>query len=192
MSGDADEVARCRAGDLDAYSALVARYTVLAHRTAVLFGAGDDAEDVVQEAFVKAYRNLHRFRLDGEFRPWLLRIVVNETKNLHRSRRRRDGMVLRLGAVTVRDLDLSGPEPEPHAVSRERDAELLAAVRKLPEKDQRVLACRYFLDLGEAETAQLLGWPRGSVKSRTARALARLRLALTGARDSSREEVAGG
>jgi RNA polymerase sigma factor (sigma-70 family) len=192
VSGDADEVARCRAGDLDAYSALVARYTVLAHRTAVLFGAGDEAEDVVQEAFVKAYRNLHRFRLDGEFRPWLLRIVVNETKNLHRSRRRRDGMVLRLGAVSARELTGSGPEPEPEAVVRERDAELLTAVRKLPGKDQQVLACRYFLDLSEAETSQLLGWPRGSVKSRTARALGRLRTALSERPDACREEVAGG
>jgi RNA polymerase sigma factor (sigma-70 family) len=192
VSGDADEVARCRAGDLDAYSALVARYTVLAHRTAVLFGAGDEAEDVVQEAFVKAYRHLHRFRLDGEFRPWLLRIVVNETKNLHRSRRRRDGMVLRLGAVSARELTGSGPEPEPEAVVRERDAELLTAVRKLPGKDQQVLACRYFLDLGEAETAQLLGWPRGSVKSRTARALGRLRTALSERADACREEVTGG
>jgi RNA polymerase sigma factor (sigma-70 family) len=141
----------------------------------------------VQEAFVKAYRNLHRFRAGCEFRPWLLRIVVNETKNLHRSRRRRDGMVLRLGAVTAA-VNGGSPEPEPLAVERERDAELLAAVRALPEKDQRVLTCRYFLDLSEAETARVLGWPRGSVKSRTARALARLR----GALSACREEVAGG
>lgn len=190
MSGEAEEISRCQSGDLDAYAALVARHTVLAHRTAVLFGAGDDAEDVVQDAFVKAYRNLHRFRTGEQFRPWLLRIVVNETKNLHRSRRRRDGMVLRLGALTARDpaADGGGPEPEPLAVLRERDAELLAAVRALPEKDQRVLTCRYLLDLSEAETARVLGWPRGSVKSRTARALARLRVTL----GACREEVAGG
>ena len=65
------------------------RYTPIAHRTAVLLGAGADADDVVQEAFVKAYRALGSLRDGAPFRPWLLRIVANETKNLHRSTGRR-------------------------------------------------------------------------------------------------------
>ena len=68
---------------------LVARYTLRAHRAAFLLGAGEEADDVVQEAFVKAFRHLSEFRADEAFGPWLLRIVVNETKNLARSRRRR-------------------------------------------------------------------------------------------------------
>ena len=95
---DAEAVARARAGDLDAYEVLVARYTALAHRTAVLFGAGDDAEDVVQEAFVKGYRRLRQIRGDAPFRAWLLAIVTNEARNLLRSRRRRAGLALRLAA----------------------------------------------------------------------------------------------
>lgn len=79
-------VIRARAGDLEAYNLLVARHTASAYRTAVLLGAGSDSEDVIQEAFVKAYRKLSRFRGDASFRSWLLTIVANETRNLHRSR----------------------------------------------------------------------------------------------------------
>jgi len=64
-------VTRARAGDLEAYNLLVARHTASAYRTAVLLGAGSDSEDVIQEAFVKAYRKLSRFRGDSSFRSWL-------------------------------------------------------------------------------------------------------------------------
>ncbi len=174
---EAQAVARARTGDLDAYEVLVARYTALAHRTAVLLGAGDDADDVVQEAFVKAYHRLRLFRGDSPFRPWLLAIVANETRNLHRSRRRRDGLVLR--AAARREPAETGPDlPAEAAVAAERRAALLDAVRALGERDREVVTCRYLLDLSEAETAQTLGWPLGTVKSRTARALARLRARL--------------
>jgi RNA polymerase sigma-70 factor (ECF subfamily) len=174
---DAEIVARARAGDLDAYEVLVARHTAFAHRTAVLLGAGDDAEDAVQEAFVKAFRRLRLYRGDSPFRSWLLAIVANETRNLHRSRRRRDGLVLRAAA-------LEDPRPElpdlpgDAALAAERRAALLDAVRRLDERDREVVVCRYLLDLSEAETAQTLGWPRGTVKSRTARALVKLRARL--------------
>lgn len=88
-------------GDLDAYEVLVARYTAVAHRTAYLLGAGDAAEDVVQEAFVKAYRGLGRFRVGEPFRPWLLRIVVNETRNLRRSGSRRAAAAAAAAAAAV-------------------------------------------------------------------------------------------
>src|SRR6266581_8623984 len=93
---DAQAVALSRGGDLDAYAVLVARYTVRAHRAAFLLGAGEESDDVVQEAFVKAFRHLSRFRMGEPFGPWLLRIVANETKNVARSRRRRAALALRL------------------------------------------------------------------------------------------------
>ena len=83
---DAEILARVRGGDRDAYAELVRRHAPVAMRTAALLGAGGDAEDVVQEAFVKAYAALDRFRPGAPFRPWLLRIVANETRNLHRVR----------------------------------------------------------------------------------------------------------
>ncbi|MDX3189825.1 sigma-70 family RNA polymerase sigma factor [Streptomyces sp. MN03-5084-2B] len=165
---DDEVVARIRGGDPASYGTLVDRYTALAHRTAYLLGAGHEAEDVVQEAFVKAFRALPSFRGGASFRAWLLRIVANETHNLVRSRRRRTATELRAASLEpVRDGD--------PAVRAMPDTALLAAVRALPEKNRAVVICRYFLDLTEGETAEVLGCPRGSVKSRAHRAFARLR-----------------
>ncbi|WP_219508774.1 RNA polymerase sigma factor [Nonomuraea ceibae] len=169
---DDEAIARSLRGDLTAYEALVARYSALAHRTAALLGARDEAEDVVQEAFVKAYRHLPSFRPGSPFRPWLLRIVANETHNLTRARGRRSELSVRLAATA--DV-VSGDDPEGAAVATDRRARLLDAVRALPERERRAVVCRYFLQLSEAETAQVLGWPIGTVKSRTHRGLARLR-----------------
>jgi len=173
QTADDEAVARARAGDRDAYALLVARYGALAHRTAYLLGAGSDAEDVVQEAFVKGYRALGSFREGAAFRPWLLRIVANETSNLHRSARRRRSLELRLA-----EPDVDPVEPEHAAVTADACAVVLAAVNAMPYRDRQVLTCRYFLDLSEAETAQVLSWPRGSVKSRLSRAIDKLRRAL--------------
>ncbi|MEV4080299.1 RNA polymerase sigma factor [Nonomuraea fuscirosea] len=169
---DDEAVTRSLDGDLAAYEVLVARYSALAHRTAAMLGAGDEAEDVVQEAFVKAFRHLPGFRRDAPFRPWLLRIVANETHNLTRSRGRRSDLALRLavGADPV-----APDDPEGAAVAGDRRSRLLAAVRRLPERERQAVVCRYFLQLSEAETAQVLDWPVGTVKSSTHRGLARLR-----------------
>jgi len=174
---DATAVARARAGDLDAYEVLVAHYTAAAHRAAVLLGAGADADDVVQEALVKAYRRLSRYRGESGFRPWLLAIVANETRNLHRSRSRREGLALRAGR---REMPALAPDPAETAEANERRQRLVEQLQRLADKDREVLVCRYLLDLSEAETALTLGLPKGTVKSRTARALARLRENLSG------------
>ena len=170
---DAAAVARARTGDLDAYEVLVARYTAPAHRAAVLLGAGPDADDVVQEAMVKAYRQISRFRGDAGFRPWLLAIVANETRNLHRSRRRRDGLVLR--AAAREDPHPSGGDPADTAMAIERRQRLIEQLKLLDPRDREVLVCRFLLDLSEAETAVTLGLPKGTVKSRASRALTKLR-----------------
>src|SRR3954470_19889066 len=170
---DATAVARARAGDLDAYEVLVAHYTAAAHRAAVLLGAGADADDVVQEALVKAYRQLSRYRGESGFRPWLLAIVANETRNLHRSRRRRDGLVLRAAAREVPEP--TSPDPAESVLTVERRRQLVDQLNSLDQRDREVLVCRFLLDLSEAETALTLGLPKGTVKSRTSRALQRLR-----------------
>ena len=170
--GDGEVLARVRGGESAAYGELVGRYALVAKRTAVFLGAGADADDVVQEAFVKAYKGLGGFREGAAFRPWLLRIVANETRNAVRARGRR-----------ARREELAAPldvvlDPADAAVSLERRTELLNAVRTLPEPMRLVVTCRYLLDLDEQETAVVLGWPRGTVKSRLHRALGRLRDAL--------------
>ncbi|HMG30647.1 MAG TPA: sigma-70 family RNA polymerase sigma factor [Jiangellaceae bacterium] len=173
-----------RAGDREAYAVLVRRYGAQAHRAARLFGADADAEDVVQLAFVKAYQALPRFRDGAAFRPWLLRIVANEARNAARAARRRDAATQRLAAL---DHTRPSGDPATNTLSTERRAALVAALRELPDAQQRVVVCRYLLDLDEAETAAVLGWRRGTVKSRLHRALAALRSRLSDVEPAVRE-----
>jgi RNA polymerase sigma factor (sigma-70 family) len=172
-----DDVAlaeRARGGDERAFEELVRMHQGIAFRTAYLLtGSAADAEDAAQAGFVKAWRALPRFRSGAPFRPWLLRIVANEAHNRRRSAGRIEALRLRAGAA-----DPPGdaaPSPEGAVLSGERREELLAAVNRLGERDREVLACRYFLELSEDETATVLDVRRGTVKSRTARALERLR-----------------
>lgn len=166
-------VARAKRGDATAYEELVRMHQGIAFRVA-LVAAGDrgDAEDAVQDGFVKAYRALRRFRDGAPFRPWLLRIVANEARNRRRSAGRRAGLALR--AVTAASGD-AAPSPEAAALAYERRAELLEGLARLDERDREVLVHRFVLELGEDETAAALGVRRGTVKSRTSRALERLR-----------------
>jgi RNA polymerase sigma factor (sigma-70 family) len=177
---DADVLARVREGDRDAYAELVRCHAPLALRTATMLGAGPDAEDVVQEAFVKAYGALGRFRDGAPFRPWLLQIVANETKNLHRSAGRRVARERSAWKATEPLLLAeAADDPAAAAISAERRAELVRGIAQLSEPHRRVVICRYLLDLDEAETATLLGWPRGTVKSRLHRGLGQLSEVLT-------------
>ena len=132
-----------------------------------------EAEDVAQEAFLKAHRALWRFRPGAPFRPWLLRIVGNESINRRRSAARRERLALR--AAGERSSGGATPSPEAATLARERHEALLAALEELPEDQRLVVVCRYFLELSEAETATALGCRRGTVKSRLSRALDRLR-----------------
>jgi RNA polymerase sigma-70 factor (ECF subfamily) len=171
---DAELIARAKQGDVRAYEALVGRYREVAFRTAYLIARGSaDAEDATQEAFVKAYYALGRFRPDAGFRPWLLRIVANEARNRVRSARRREALSLRL--ADDRPSGASAQAPEAAAISSERARTLLAALAELPERDRLVVSCRYLLELTEAETAAALGMRPGTVKSRLSRALEKLR-----------------
>ena len=146
----------------------------IAFRTAYLIaGSAEDAEDAAQEGFVKAYRALGRFRRGAPFRPWLLQIVANEARNRRRSAGRRANLALRVaGEEPSGD---AAPSPEAAIVASEERRSLLAAVERLREEERLVIACRFFLDLSEEETAAALGCRRGTVKSRQSRALARLR-----------------
>ena len=152
------------------------RYQDVALRTAYLVCPEADADDAVQDAFLKAYAALPRFRVGAPFRPWVLRIVANEARNRRRSAGRREGLALRAAARDGAPAD--GDAPDAHVMAAETRAELLAALRTLGDDDREVLGARFFLDLSEAETAETLGVARGTVKSRTSRALGRLRVAM--------------
>jgi len=149
-------------------------YQGIAFRTAyVIARNASDAEDAAQDGFVKAWRALGRFREGAPFRPWLLRIVANEASNRRRSAGRRASLALR--AANEEPSGGAAPSPEAALLSAEQRSELLAAIEELPDEQRNVVALRYFLGLSEAEVAETLAIPLGTVKSRTARALERLR-----------------
>ncbi|MEJ7748053.1 MAG: sigma-70 family RNA polymerase sigma factor [Candidatus Limnocylindrales bacterium] len=180
-------MARVRAGDVGAYEEIVRRYQDVAIRTAHLIAPEADAADAVQEAFLKAFTALPRFHDGAPLRPWLLRIVANEARNRRRSAGRRHGLVLRAAAAAgVWPAEPATPGPEDSMLDAEARAELLVALDSLRPEDREVLGARYLLDLSEAETAQTLGLPRGTVKSRTSRAIVRLRFALLAAGGGAR------
>src|SRR5439155_7268225 len=166
-------VERARNGDVTAYEQLVRTYQDLAARTAyVITGGAADAQDAAQEAFVKAYYSLGRFRAGAPFRPWLLRIVANEAINRRRSAGRQVGLALR--AAEGRLQDDAVPSPEGAALAQDEHRRLVAAMNLLRPEDRLVIAYRYWFDLSESEMADALGCARGTVKSRLSRALTRL------------------
>jgi len=164
---------RARRGDAAAFDALVRSHQTLAFRTACVFSANPhDAEEATQDAFLKAWRALPRFRRGAPFRPWLLAIVANEARSRGRSGTRRTRREERAAALEPPPAPVG---PEAAVLVRERQAELAAALAALPERDRVVLTLRYLLDLSERETAAALGCRLGPVKSRASRALERLR-----------------
>jgi RNA polymerase sigma factor (sigma-70 family) len=170
-------VARAKGGDTRAFEAIVERHQAIAFRTAwMITRSSADAEDAAQEGFLKAYRALDRFREGSPFRPWLLTIVANEARDRRAASARSERLTVR--EVEERRPDVAVPSPEAALLDSERRAELVAALERLRETDRLVIWCRYLLELSERETAAVLGWRRGTVKSRLARALERLRTEL--------------
>lgn len=183
LDDESDLIERAKRGDGDAVEELVRRYQDVAFRVAYLItGDAEEAKDAAQSAFIKAYYALPRFRPGAPLRPWLLRIVANEARNRRTATGRHP--TLALSAAADRPSGDAAPSPEEAAIAGERRHALLAAVDGLREDERLVIAYRYFLDLSEAEMADALEIPRGTVKSRLSRALARVRGRL--------DETAGG
>ena len=142
-------------------------------RLAYLFlGDPDDADDITQETFLRAYHNLKRFDRTRPLRPWLLSIAANLARNRHRSVARYLAALTRSFRAEPRaSLDL-----ERHAAHHQDAPHLWEAVRQLNTDDQQIIYLRFFLDLSTAEAAQALRVAEGTVKSRLNRAVGRLRL----------------
>jgi RNA polymerase sigma-70 factor (ECF subfamily) len=175
---EAELIACAQEGDREAYAELVRRYQDVAVATAFLvLRERQDAEDAVQEAFTNAFLALRRFRPDGSFRAWLLRIVANEARTIRGAARRRAELASRASSPPSIS---PAPSAEAGAMAQERREALLRALLELPESDRLVVTYRYFFDLGEAEMAEVLGVARGTIKSRLSRALAHLRPILRG------------
>jgi len=162
---------RAQSGDMAAWEPLVLAHQESVFRYAyLLLGDPDDAEDIAQETFLRAWRYLARFDSTRPLRPWLLSITSNLTSN----RRRSAGRYLSALMRAFRD------EPPPATLEEKSTQRLQAdhlreAVKTLNMTDQQIVYLRYFLDLSVAETAQVLNIAQGTVKSRLSRALEKLR-----------------
>jgi RNA polymerase sigma-70 factor, ECF subfamily len=167
-------IAQARGGDREAVEQLVRQYQQLAFRVAyVVTRDEEDAKDAAQTAMIKAVAGLKGFHEGSPFRPWLLRIVVNEAKDRKTASIKRSSLTTDSEALDQH----ASHEPSPEILaeqSEQRDI-LLAAVNTLRQEDRLIIAYRFFLGLSEAEMALALDCPRGTVKSRLSRSLGRLR-----------------
>lgn len=167
-----EHVRRARQGDGAAWETLVRENQQPVFRFAyLLLGDPDQAEDVAQEAFLRAFRAIERFDPERSFRPWVLSITANLARNQRRSASR---YLAALGRF-VREKPVTSVTIETLAAQNWEAQSLWQAVRQLSFDDQQVIYFRYFLDLPVAETALALGVAEGTVKSRLHRALERLR-----------------
>ena len=168
---DDNLISRARQGDQAAWEALVREHQQPVFRLAyLLLGTADEAEDVAQETFVRAFRALDRFNIERPARPWLLSIATNLCHNRRRSIGRYLAALRRASEEPVSHSSLG------EGTERQWEAETLRqAVRRLNSVEQEVVYMRYFLELSEAEMAGALQVAPGTVKSRLHRAMARLR-----------------
>ena len=158
-------------GDATAWEPLV-----LAHQEAVfrllylLLGDPNDAEDVAQETFLRAWKHLKRFDFTRPIRPWLLSIASNLASNHRRSAGRYFAALTR----AFREEPTSARIEEKSSQHMQAN-DLWKAVQTLNLPDQQIIYLRFFLDLSVAETAEVLQVAEGTVKSRLSRALEKLR-----------------
>jgi RNA polymerase sigma factor (sigma-70 family) len=173
--GEAELVARAVKGDHQAYANLIRPHERVAYRVAAaITGWNADAEEATQNGFVKAYRSLHRFRAGAAFRPWLLRIVVNEAHNVLRAERRHE----RLGARAAEQHEAAIAGTDEAVLAREEVETVLSALGRLTEGDRLAVALRYFAELPDCEAAALTGTTQEAYRVRLVRARRRLQTLL--------------
>ncbi len=166
MRSDEDLMAAVASGDETALTALIDRYAANVHAYLLRHcGNREDADDLLQETWVRVARSARSFDTARRFRSWIYGIATNLARDLFRRRMTRER--------ALRDLSTHPPE-EPGADSVDR-GELRERIAELPENMRAVLLLRYYEGMSEAEMAEALEIPRGTVKSRLHAALRRLR-----------------
>lgn len=174
-------VTQAKAGDYAAFEELVNRYEKKIYRLAFnITGHREDAEDVLQEAFMKSFQHLHNFREGSRFYTWLVRIAVNE--GLMKLRKRRTGRLVQMedstddeGHTVPREFVDWGPNPEKLYERSELEGILQKAVDSLSPNFRTVFLLRDVEKLSTEETADVLEISIGAVKARIFRARLQLR-----------------
>jgi RNA polymerase sigma-70 factor, ECF subfamily len=170
---ESDLITAASRGDDAAWETLVRTHQQRVFRLAYLMlGSADEAEDIAQEAFIRAHAALARFDVERPVGPWLLSIAANLARNRHRSIGRYLALLRRAfaGEPAIEE------SPGAQVAAAWESQTLWQALGRLRPPDREVIYLRYFLDLSEAETAAALQIAAGTAKSRLRRALARLRV----------------
>jgi RNA polymerase sigma-70 factor (ECF subfamily) len=164
---ETDLISRARRGDTAAWEALTRLHQEPVFRFAyLLLGDADEAEDVVQDTFIRAFYALRRFDDARPLRPWLMSIAANQSRNRRRALGRQLAAMMRWGRQ----------QPSSYPLPIRDDSQLLwAAIRRLKPQFQAPIYLRFFLGMSEAEMGETLGVAAGTVKSRLHRALEALR-----------------
>jgi RNA polymerase sigma-70 factor (ECF subfamily) len=177
-----EAIARLKRSDIGGLEALVRKYQVRAVRTAYLIIRDRAlAEDIVQAAFLRAYERIGQFDAGRPFGPWFLRSVVNDA--IKAAARRERQVSLEAGSegeeASLADLLADpGPGPADLVEAAETREAVWAALGEIPPAQRAAIVLRYYLDLGEAEMADELACPPGTVKWRLHAARKRLRTLL--------------
>jgi len=171
-SADAELVERGRSGDDAALSTLVQRHHGAAYRVALsLMRDGDAAQDVVQDAFVKAFRALDGFRGDASFGTWLLAITANEARGaLRKGARRRETALDDAGPVRSEEMD-----PADAAVMSQESARARRMMERLPEKQRMSISLRIDEGLSFKEIGEVIESSEGAARVNYFHGIRRLR-----------------
>jgi RNA polymerase sigma-70 factor (ECF subfamily) len=170
---DRQAIAACQQGEREAFDRLVERYQRDVYRLCYRYvNNHQDANDMAQDVFLKAYRAIGRFRGDSSFSTWLYRIAVNTCLNFRAARRLPQDEL----SDQIADGGASAAERMHEA---ERSAEVRRAVSRLPEKQRATLILKIYQDLTHEEVAGILGSSVGTVKANLFHALANLKKLMT-------------
>jgi RNA polymerase sigma-70 factor (ECF subfamily) len=157
---------RTKSGDGRAFEGLILANAGRAYRTAYrLLGNGEDAFDLCQEAFLRAYQNIHRFDENRPFYPWLYRILKNLCLNFL-TKKRKQPEIIKDPDMWERTFATSLPGPAEQMLESEDVRRLWKAIGDLSEAHRRVLVMKHFDNLSYAEMAEILSIPIGTVMSR--------------------------
>jgi RNA polymerase sigma-70 factor (ECF subfamily) len=163
---DAELARRCLRGDQQAFEPLVARYQKVLFNVALrMVGNYEDARDIAQTTFVKAYEKLATYDPSYRFFSWIYRIMMNESLNLLQRRKIHEPLDLNLSSTS---------DPQQDALALERSDLVRSALQKLPPADREVLILRHYMELSYSEMSEGLGIPEKTVKSRLYSARQRL------------------
>jgi RNA polymerase sigma-70 factor (ECF subfamily) len=176
---DAELVASARAGDSGAFTTLVGRYEARIARLVRGMVRESEAEDVTQEAFLKAYRKLGHFDGRSSFYTWIFRIAANTAMDWRKRESRRRHAPLPVGPEGEDAAPSSDAGPQSAAMRRELAVKIDAAIEALPDKYHEILVLREVEGLSYEEISQRLGMSKGTVESRLFRARERLRQRLS-------------